>query len=267
MYTLNHNQMLPLTKLKEIADSEAESYQQAWPFAHGVYDNLFPEELLDKVISEFEEGEKQWREFESKYEKKFQMNNDVNMQPVTRAFIHNLNSEPFLAFLEKLTGVEGLIPDPYLQGAGLHKIPRGGKLGIHVDFNEHRKMNLYRRLNVLIYLNRDWTEEYGGHFELWNEKKNQCEKRLLPIFNRMAIFTTTATSFHGHPVPLTCPEDRSRISLALYYYTAVERGDQLAKSHSTQFLTATGKREELGGAASLAGRARNKLVKLMGLNG
>lgn len=267
MYTLNHNQMLPLARLTEIADSEAKNYQQAWPFAHGVYDNLFPEELLDKVISEFEEGEKQWREFESKYEKKFQMNNDVNMQPVTRAFIHNLNSEPFLAFLEKLTGVEGLIPDPYLQGAGLHKIPRGGKLGIHVDFNEHRKMNLYRRLNVLIYLNRDWTEEYGGHFELWNEKKNQCEKRLLPIFNRMAIFTTTATSFHGHPVPLSCPEDRSRISLALYYYTAVERGDQLAKSHSTQFLTEAGKREELGGAISLVGRVRNKLVKLMGLNG
>lgn len=265
MYALNHNQMLPLARLTEIADGEAQNYQQAWPYAHGVYDNLFPEELLDQVIAEFEEGEKQWREFESKYEKKFQMNNDVNMQPVTRAFIHNLNSEPFLSFLEKLTGVEGLIPDPYLQGAGLHKIPRGGKLGIHVDFNEHRKMNLYRRLNVLIYLNRDWKEEYGGHFELWNEKKNQCEKKLLPIFNRMAIFTTTATSFHGHPVPLTCPEDRSRISLALYYYTAIARGDQMAKPHSTQFLTAAGKREELGGAISLARRARNKLVKIAGL--
>ncbi|MFT3928828.1 MAG: 2OG-Fe(II) oxygenase [Spongiibacteraceae bacterium] len=266
MYALNHNQMLPLAKLKEIADAEATNYQRAFPFAHGVFDNLFSEELLDKVIEEFEVGEKQWREFESKYEKKLQMNHDVNLQPVTRAFIHNLNSEPFLSFLEKLTGIEGLIPDPYLEGAGLHKIPRGGKLGVHVDFNEHRKMNLYRRLNVIIYLNKDWREEYGGHFELWSENKNQCEKKLLPIFNRMAIFNTTATSFHGHPEPLTCPEDRSRISLALYYYTARERGEQQAKSHSTQFLTTAGKREELGGAVSLAGKARNKLVKIMGLS-
>lgn len=266
MYALNHNQMLPLARLEEIAGAEAVNYQRAFPFAHGVYDGLFAEELLDKVIEEFEVGEKQWREFESKYEKKLQMNHDVNLQPVTRAFIHNLNSEPFLSFLEKLTGIEGLIPDPYLEGAGLHKIPRGGKLGVHVDFNEHRKMNLYRRLNVIIYLNKDWCEEYGGHFELWSENKNQCEKKLLPIFNRMAIFNTTATSFHGHPEPLTCPEDRSRISLALYYYTARERGEQQAKSHSTQFLTTSGKREELGGAISFAGKARNKLVKIMGLS-
>lgn len=247
MFQLNHNQLLPIEKLeKVIADGATEAYANAHPFPHGVYDNLFDEELLTKVIEEFEEGDKQWKEFATAYEKKLQMNKDVNLQPITRALVHNLNSEPFLNFLEKLTGIEGLVPDPYLEGGGLHKIPRGGKLGIHVDFNKHKKMGVYRRINVLIYLNKDWLEEYGGHFELWDGAQGQCHQKILPIFNRMAIFSTTADSFHGHPHPLNCPEDRNRISLALYYYTANERGDQVKEAHSTQFLTDEGKRYEFG---------------------
>lgn len=259
----SHNEMLPVSTLMKLAESEAENYKVASPFAHGVYDNLFSPELLDKVIEEFEEGEKTWREFESKYEKKLQMNRDINLRPVTRQLIHNLNSEPFLEFLEKLTGIQGLIPDPYLAGGGLHKIPPGGKLGVHVDFNGHSKMNVFRRLNVLIYLNKDWKEEWGGHFELWDHKKKGCVKKVLPLFNRMAIFTTTSTSFHGHPEPLQCPEDRNRISLALYYYTANDRGDQSSKSHSTQFLTADGKREELNYSNSLFSRVKNKLKRIL----
>lgn len=260
----NHNQMLPLEKLASIAATEAENYKNAIPFAHGVYDDVFDPELLDKVIEEFKIGEKQWHSFESKYEKKLQMNRDINLQPVTRALIHNLNSEPFLEFLQKLTGIEGLIPDPYLAGGGLHKIPRGGKLGIHVDFNEHTTMHVYRRLNVLVYLNKNWEEEWGGHFEMWDEKRQGAVKKILPLFNRMAIFSTTNTSFHGHPEPLNCPEDRERISLALYYYTAKDRGEQSKKSHSTLFLNEKGKREELSSAPSFFGRVKRKVKKIIG---
>lgn len=259
----NHNEMLPVEKLHKLAEAEAENYKNAAPFAHGVYDDVFAPALLDKVIDEFEEGEKKWMEFDSKYEKKLQMNRDVNLEPVTRALIHNLNSEPFLEFLEVLTGIKGLIPDPYLAGGGLHKIPPGGKLGIHVDFNGHRKMNVYRRINVLIYLNKDWLEEWGGYFELWSDKNGGCEKKLLPLFNRMAIFTTTSTSFHGHPEPLKCPEGRNRISLALYYYTANERGDQAKGEHSTQFLTESGKREELHYSNSIFARLKRKIKKVV----
>ena len=244
MIELNHNQFLPLDKLYEIAEKDAEHYKNAEPFAHSYYDNVFDPELLDKVIEEFEQGDKTWIDHQTKYENKLEMSRDAHLQPITRAFVHNLNSEPFLRFLEKLTGISGLISDPYLTGGGLHKIKRGGKLGVHVDFNGHLIMKVYRRLNVLIYLNRDWPEEFGGHFELWDQNKNACVKRILPIFNRMAIFTTTPTSFHGHPEPLNCPEDRCRRSLALYYYTA-EPGEQKTVRHGTQFLTDGGKREEL----------------------
>lgn len=246
MLTLDrYNTMLPKEKLAQLAQSEAENYSTALPFKHGVYDDVFDPEILDTILSEFESVQDQWKSFDTKYEKKLQYNRDENLPPVTRAFIHNLNSEPFIEFLRDLTGIQGLMADPYLVGGGLHNIPRGGKLGIHIDFNQHKIMNVYRRLNVIIYLNKDWREEYGGHFELWREQNGGCEKKVLPIFNRMAIFDTTGKSFHGHPEPLACPEDRSRRSLALYYYAAKDSGQQSNSKHGTVFLDEDGRRDAL----------------------
>jgi len=258
-----YNSMLPYDTLAALARDEAENYQNAAPFKHGVYDNIFADDILDTILQEFETVEKDWRSFETEYEKKLQFNTDQNLPPVTRAFIHNLNSEPFLEFLSELTGIQGLIPDPYLMGGGLHKIPRGGKLGVHVDFNRHGKLQAYRRINVIIYLNKDWQEDWGGHFQLWREKKGGCEKKVLPIFNRMAIFSTTQNSFHGHPEPLNCPEDRSRRSLALYYYTSKDPGEQSAKEHSTVFLSEDGERQEIYKAKrSFTDKVKNKVGKI-----
>jgi Rps23 Pro-64 3,4-dihydroxylase Tpa1-like proline 4-hydroxylase len=256
----DHNTMVPFKDLSSIAKEKKEEYASGKPFPHIVIDNLFDEELLDKVIEEFRESESEWKSYETKYEKKLQMNKDENLKPVTRQLFHNLNSEPFLNFLSELTGIEALIPDPYLVGGGLHKIERGGKLGVHIDFNKHKLMKVYRRLNVIIYLNKHWKEEYGGHFELWKGQKNGCEKRVLPVFNRFVVFSTTNSSYHGHPEPLTCPEDRSRISLALYYYTAQDAGDQNKKEHSTVFLSEEGKKEILTYKESIITRAKRKLL-------
>src|SRR5581483_6543461 len=115
---------------------------------------------------------------------------------------------------------DGLIPDPYFTGGGLHQIERGGYLKIHADFDRHEKLGLQRRLNVLVYLNRDWDESYGGALELWDRAMTHPVVRVLPVFNRCVVFSTTDQSYHGHPEPLTCPPDRRRRSLALYYYTA-----------------------------------------------
>lgn len=243
----DYNKMLPVEALMSTAEEMHEAYVNASPFAHAVIDDMFDEGLLTEVVREFDGQTQTWREFESKYEKKKQLNRDEHLGPITRALFHNLNSEPFLEFLTKLTGIKGLIPDPYLVGGGLHRIGQGGKLGIHVDFNRHEQMRVFRRLNVIIYLNKDWKEEWGGHFEMWTEDKNACAKKILPVFNRMAIFNTTSKSFHGHPIPLTCPEDVYRKSLALYYYTAEDQGEQESDSHSTVFLDEHGKREELTG--------------------
>ena len=142
--------------------------------------------------------------------------------------------------METLTGIENLISDPYFLGAGLHQIPRGGKLAVHADFNRHNKFPLDRRLNILVYLNKDWKEEYGGHLELWDRDMSKC-KKIAPLFNRMVVFPVTDWAYHGHPEPLTCPEGRTRKSIALYYYTNGRPENEVKKGKkSTQFVPRPG---------------------------
>ena len=136
-------------------------------------------------------------------------------------------------FLEELTGIEGLIPDPYYTGGGIHVVANGGHLDIHADFNHHAKLNLERRINVLIYLNRDWREEWGGSFEVWNDEMTEKVASFVPLFNRMVCFNTGTTTMHGNPEPVNHPDGEPRMSIALYYYTAT--WDETRKAHSTIF--------------------------------
>ena len=147
--------LIDIDKLRDLAVENSDSYRKKQPFPHAIFDCVYSEKMLDKVIKEFRNSDDSWREFNTKYEKKSQLCVEDDLGPVTRSLIHNLNSGPFLNFLEDLTGISGLIPDPYLVGGGLHKISQGGKLGIHVDFNKHKTMNVFRRINVIIYLNKD----------------------------------------------------------------------------------------------------------------
>lgn len=208
------------SQLLELAKSYKNKYVGAQPFPHIYFDNVFPGEVLKKILEEFPDRHKEkWTEYNNFNEIKLAFNNQQLFGNVTHNFIQELNSKAFIDFLEELTGIKNLIPDVNLSGAGLHQIMPGGLLKVHADFNKNRNTNLDRRLNVLIYLNENWKEEYGGHFELWDKKMEKAEVKLLPIFNRMAIFSTTSTSFHGHPDVLNCPENMSRKSIALYYYT------------------------------------------------
>ena len=138
----------------------------------------------------------------------------------TNNFINFLNSQHFMNFLQELTDIkEKLIPDPYLEGGGLHELKRDGYLNIHSDFNLHPTMKLDRRLNVLIYLNKNWETEYGGFLELWNKDMDKCVQKIIPEFNRMVIFSTTDFSYHGNPEKVNCSENNSRKSIAMYYYS------------------------------------------------
>jgi len=245
MDSLYEKNMINKIEFKGLGKELRDQYSQSQPFPHGVIDGVFSDEVLDKVISEFDSPEEVWHEFDTKYEKKFQQSDDKKLGTATISVIQYMNSGSFLSFLEEITGIDGLIPDPYLVGGGLHKIEKGGKLGIHVDFNWHAKMRVFRRVNVIVYLNRDWSEDYGGHLELWDESKSCSVEKILPIFNRMVIFNTTEKSYHGHPFPVNCPKDKSRKSLALYYYTANQSGEQSEQSHSTLFVDKNNRPVEL----------------------
>lgn len=209
-----------IEELLALGMKHQEEYLNAEPFPNIYFDNFFNADALRKVMEEFPDLEKGQDIFYSNpNEIKYASRGEYKFGEVSRIFAHFLNSQPFLEFLTNLTGIKALIPDPYFEGGGFHQIKKGGFLKLHADFNKHRMTNLDRRLNVLVYLNENWEESFGGHFELWDTDMKGCVKKLLPIFNRMAIFSTTDFSYHGHPDPLNCPEDRSRRSMAFYYYS------------------------------------------------
>lgn len=229
--------------LENLAIKHRNTYSQAKPFPHVVIDNFLPEFLLNDILEEFPKpGEINWQKFDNPAEKKLASTKETQMGEKTRILLHQLNSSVFMSFLEILTGIDGLIPDPYFMGGGLHQIQRGGYLKMHVDFNRHDKLRLDRRLNLLLYLNKNWQEEYGGHLQLWDKDMTQCEQRILPIFNRCVVFNTTDFSYHGHPEPLTCPEGQTRKSLALYYYSNGRPSEEISTSgnHSTIFKARLG---------------------------
>ncbi len=231
-----------VSRLLELAEKSAVDYRNAQPFPHIVIDDFLPAEVLDEVLREYPEpSELDWIRFDKAKEKKLAFNEIADMPPVIREVLGFLNSAPTLRFLERLTGIQGLLSDPYYVGGGLHMIRGGGHLGVHVDFNKREGLDLDRRLNLLVYLNRDWREEWGGQLELWDAGMQHAVKRVAPLFNRCVVFSTTEESYHGHPDPLRCPADRARRSLATYYYTR-GRPDAAAEatSHSTIFRNRRG---------------------------
>jgi hypothetical protein len=207
--------------LQKFGESLSNDYLNAEPFPSIYIDDFFDEQFLNEVLNEFPDLSKlDSINFNDPNQKKFAGKGESTFGYNTRLLMHYLNSEPFLLFLTKLTGIkEKLIPDPYFEGGGLHEIKQGGLLKVHADFNKHSETRLDRRINVLVYLNKDWEENYGGHFELWDKNMKKCVTKITPKFNRVAIFSTTDVSYHGHPDPLNCPSHRSRKSLALYYFT------------------------------------------------
>jgi hypothetical protein len=234
--------------LVRLADERRESYGLAKPYPHAVLDDFLPAGILDAVLEEFPSPARgEWIAFDSPTERKLASKDDAAMGPATRHLLSTLNSATFIDFLERLTGIDALIPDPHFEGGGLHQIERGGHLKVHADFNRHPRTGLERRLNVLVYLNRDWKDEYGGAFELWDRKMNRCEHKVMPYFNRCVVFSTTSTSYHGHPEPLECPEGETRKSIALYYYSKDRPPEEDNLVHNTLFHARPG--EELPGAA------------------
>jgi len=233
---LTKDYLFDLTELEKIADQYRDEYNVARPFPHTVIDNFLPEEVLNTVLDEFP-GSKDidWIDFDGEVQKKLGSKTEEQMGPFTRFLMYQLNSATFIKFLERLTGIEGLIPDPHFWGGGLHQIRPKGFLKLHSDFNFHPVLKVDRRINLLIYLNKDWEESFGGNLELWDRDITKCEAKIQPLFNRCVIFNTTDFSFHGHPEPLACPPDRTRKSLALYYYSYGRPEGEVSRSSATNW--------------------------------
>ncbi|QQV78079.1 2OG-Fe(II) oxygenase [Sphingomonas aliaeris] len=212
-----------------------QTYNEGSPFPHIVIDDFLPPEVLETVLAHCDDLQMNEDAFEfDRAQERFKRSYQPDSLPdPLRTLFYSFNSRPFIKMLENITGIKGLIPDPYFLGAGIHEIRQGGHLSVHADFNHHKIMNLERRINVLIYLNKDWKADYGGSLELWDEAMTTREQDVVPEFNRCVIFNTTSNSQHGNPQPINHPAGISRKSIALYYYTSTWDGTK--RAHTTQF--------------------------------
>ena len=209
-------------RAREIGESLSSEYCFAEPFPHIVLENFLPTDLVAGLVEHFPTEK---LDSDVVFDVGYAGHHKRQILPADcddfcRRTFDFFNSQPFLEFLEGLSSIEGLLPDPYFVGGGFHEIGRGGKLGIHADFRINSKLHLSRRMNVIVYLNEGWREEYSGSLELWSRDMKNKVKSVAPVINRCVIFNTDADSYHGHPDPLATPDGVLRRSVALYYYTA-----------------------------------------------
>ena len=217
---------------KSLADSCRSNYTLANPFPHIVIDDFIPNDLAIQCYNQMSQHEdwmfdsmmgypederdsqvnKWWTPYDSDSKNKIESD-----MPAVWKCLQYFNSRPFLLFLEKLTGIKDLIADVDFEGGGIHKIKNGGRLELHSDYNKHPNKDIWRRINLLLYLTPNWN--YNGHLDLYEKEPLVKVKSILPTFNRAVIFNTTDDSIHGHPIPLICPDEVSRYSFALYYFT------------------------------------------------
>lgn len=217
-----------------------EQYRNASPFPHIVLDNIFPDALINKIVENFPYQKS--RADENMYNTGYGGENKRQILPektnrFSRELFWFLNSQPMLQFLEGLTGIEAVLPDPYYEGGGFHETGHGGLLGVHADFRINERLHLQRRMNLLVYLNPVWEDAWNGHLELWSKDMKTCEAKVAPILNRCVVFSTDADTWHGHPDPLNLPDASvKRRSIAMYYYTASKHVYDEAPNLSTIYM-------------------------------
>lgn len=227
---------------REVLAEARHVFLSAEPYPHVVLDDLWNVDFLSAVAAEVPQIET-WtgeKNFFGAVQKKW-LSDWQHMPPTIRELLAYLNGISFMRILTEITTQQDLVSDPYLEGGGVHSIGTGGFLKLHTDFNWHEELQLIRRLNVLIYLNADWKDSYGGDllFATDNNGKTEVRKRIAPIFNRTVIFITDDRSIHGHPEPLNCPAEVRRNSIATYYYQSPNGryiSDNVKKRTSTHYF-------------------------------
>jgi Rps23 Pro-64 3,4-dihydroxylase Tpa1-like proline 4-hydroxylase len=205
-------------------------YNSAPNYPHIVLDDFLDETVAQTMAQQLwylannvEQEEWRWNNKDWHNDQVLKMGiSDIEKMPdITQLVVNYFNGEQFLEFLQTLTGFEDLQADYTLRGGGVHATGRNGRLNVHNDFNFMTDLDgnkVYRKVNLLIYFNREWKKEWGGELELWEPSLENCFKVIDIIFNRAVIFNIENAP-HGHPDPLTCPPGETRRSLAFYYYS------------------------------------------------
>lgn len=215
-------QLHSLSGLFARTDALRAEYAAAKPWPHIMVKDAFPEQLLDMIATECAALEEASL-ITTKTDRLVKQEASDGLGPATQHLLSLLDSARFREFMSEITGVRDLRSDPTHKFAGVHRTPPGGFTKIHRDFTVHPTTGLFHRVNLLIYLNRNWPEAYGGSLELWPADMSALGRRIFPRFNTMVLWETHGATLHGLPDPITCPPGQMRLSVASYYYTTTCR--------------------------------------------
>lgn len=184
--------------------------------------NFLNDNIIKEVNKSFPKVDESWYKYWNPIEVKF-ANDKINSFPIViKNIFYFLSSESIREKISKLCNIINLETDPYLNGAGLHAYPRYGRLNLHLDYEKHPIINKQRRVNIILYLSKNWKSKWNGHTDLYDDK---CENLIVKspvIFNQAIIFKTNENSWHGLPEKIQCPLDTYRKSLAFYYISDLE---------------------------------------------
>ncbi len=208
------------------------------PVPNFCIDNFLDESFANEVYAaypSYDEAARQGKSFNAVNEKgKVQITDSKKFTPAVARLNDALAAPEFRDLLSYVFDIPDLLADEQLLGGGIHQTGPRGHLDVHLDFNYVEDRKLHRRLNILIYFNKNWQPEWGGEIELWDENVQNCIHSFSPIFNRCVVFATNEISYHG-VTAVKCPPDMARRSFAAYYYTTAAPAGWDGTSHSTIF--------------------------------
>lgn len=222
----------------KLAFANRDVYQSNNPFPHIVLDNFLPLDIANTLAADYpsvDNDAKGWKYHKNENVDRYFVEDTRVFGDNLRSFANAVNSRSFLLFLETLTGISSLLPDPYFIGGGAMATGPGGFLNVHVDFNWHQRLQSWRRCNALFYLNPDWQKAWGGELELWSTDGKTKQVEVEPIFNRVVIFSTTKQSYHGQPSKTKSPPGQFRKVFSAFYYGS-ERSELIDENpHFTRY--------------------------------
>jgi 2-oxoglutarate-Fe(II)-dependent oxygenase superfamily protein len=219
-----------------------EAFQHAKPFRHVVVEDFLEASACEALLRDFPRFEDRYaRDEHGGIGRKAVVERAADVSAFYRSFCEYINSPPFLAAMSAMTGIDQLIADPTLFGGGTHENLAGQGLDVHIDFNIDERRMLHRRVNLLIYLNKEWDEAWGGAIELHSDPFNPRVdevKSFLPLFNRAVIFETNEYSWHGFRRIVLPPDQAhvSRKSFSIYLYTKDRPADEVVAPHTTFYV-------------------------------
>lgn len=200
------------------------------PFKHIIIENFLNDELAEKISNEFPlDFDNNWHKYYNPLEVKYAKDNINDLSNDIKKVFYLLSTDEITNKIAQLSGIYNLNVDPYLHGAGLHAHPRYGRLNLHLDYEKHPYSGKQRRLNVILYLSKNWQSEWNGATELWNDTVTECCVKSPVVFNSAVIFQTNEISYHGLPEKILCPEGVYRKSLAYYYVSPLESNPDISK--------------------------------------